>query len=166
MFHFIGLNMVLIILHYGHLLSSMLPGCTIRYLVEQQDSLSPNTMLIIAILCPTLVCTPSFKRIRKLQNGISMIRWVSFMVSWKFTHLWWQLSGNEGLVCSSSFNVVCDFFQTVCSSGENNTVFDAICNLLFKSHWDVYAKDEFSVNGKLIYFMPPLDEVWPSEPEH
>ena len=53
MFHFIGLNMVLMIWYCGHLLSSMLPGCRIWYLAEQQDSLqlncSPRLMLIIEI---------------------------------------------------------------------------------------------------------------------
>ena len=54
MFHFIGPNMVLTIWHYGHLLSSMLPGCTIENLAELQGLLhlrcSWRLILIIKIL--------------------------------------------------------------------------------------------------------------------
>ena len=49
--------------------------------------------------------------------------------------------------------------------GENYMVVDAIFNQLFESKHDVYAEDEFSVDGELIYSLPPLDEVWLSEPE-
>ena len=45
-------------------------------------------------------------------------------------------------------------------------IIDAICNLLFESNWDIYAKDEFSVDGELIYSPLHFNEVWLSEPEH
>ena len=58
-----------------------------------------------------------------------------------------------------------DLFQTVFSLGDNNIVADTICKQLFGSNWNIYAKDVFSVDGELIYSLPPSDEVWLSEPE-
>ena len=67
---------------------------------------------------------------------------------------------------SPQFHVVFDdLFHTNFSSGDNDIVIDAICNQLFKSNHDVYAEDEFIVNGEFIYFLPFLDVVWLSEPE-
>ena len=43
MFHFIGLNVVLMIWHYGCLLSSMLDGCTMGYLAQQASKWSENS---------------------------------------------------------------------------------------------------------------------------
>ena len=45
-------------------------------------------------------------------------------------------------------------------------VVDAICNQLFESNWDIYAEDELSLDGEMIYSPPSLDDVWLSEPEH
>ena len=55
--------------------------------------------------------------------------------------------------------VIGDLFQTIFSSGDNEIFVDAICNQLFESHWDIYAEDEFSVDGELIYSLPTIDEV-------
>ena len=64
-----------------------------------------------------------------------------------------------------NFMLFDDIFQTIFSSGENDMVVYAICNHLLKSNQDVYAKDEFSVDGELIYPLSPFNEVWLSEPE-
>ena len=45
-------------------------------------------------------------------------------------------------------------------------VVNVICNELFGSNGDLYANDEFSVDGETIYSPSPLDEVWLSKPEH
>ena len=54
-----------------------------------------------------------------------------------------------------------DLFQTVLTSGENDIVFNTICNQLFESNLDFYDENEF-----MIYSPPPLDEDYLSEPEH
>ena len=94
-FHLIGLNMVLMIWHCDHLLSSMQPGCTIEYLVKQWDSLqyhcSPRLVLIIKFFLEDVLLlfwTPSFKTVRKLLSRIIMFEWVSSLVSQLITHLW------------------------------------------------------------------------------
>ena len=85
MLHFIGLNMVLMIWHSGHLLSSILPGCIVRYLAEQQDLLHLNCslrlMLIIKIFSELmfedvlpLFWTLSIKMVRNFKNGINVLR--------------------------------------------------------------------------------------------
>ena len=67
---------------------------------------------------------------------------------------------------SPQFHVVFDdLFQTVFSSGDNNTVIDAICNNLFETNREVYAEDEFDADENLVYRPPPLDEVWLDESE-
>ncbi len=42
---------------------------------------------------------------------------------------------------------------------------DEIYNNLFEFKRDVYAEDEFDVNGNLVYCPLPLDEVWLDESE-
>ena len=56
-----------------------------------------------------------------------------------------------------------DLFETVICQGENDNVVDGICNDLFEWNRDSYAKDEYDDNGKLIYWPPPLDNVWLDE---
>ena len=84
MSHFIGLNILLMIWLYGHLLSSMLARYTMEYLVEQQDSLQLNCslrlMLIIKIFSELmsedvllLFWTLIFKTVRKFQNGSNVL---------------------------------------------------------------------------------------------
>ena len=44
-------------------------------------------------------------------------------------------------------------------------VVDEICNNLFEFNRNVYAEDEFDVNGNIVYHHPPLNEVWLDETE-
>ena len=54
------------------------------------------------------------------------------------------------------FHIICDgLFQTIFSLGDNDMVVDAIFNQLFESNEDVYAEDEISVDGELIYSTAP-----------
>ena len=70
-----------------------------------------------------------------------------------------------GYVCLQFHIVFDDLFQTVFSSCDNDIIVDAICNHMLESNWYIYAQDELSMTGEMIYCPPPLDEVWLSEPE-
>ena len=85
-------SMVLMIWHFVHLLLRMLPGCTIGYIGEQRDLLwldySQRLVLIIEIFSELmyvdillLFWALGFKMVRKFQNGIDVLGWVSSMVS-------------------------------------------------------------------------------------
>jgi hypothetical protein len=58
-----------------------------------------------------------------------------------------------------------DLFQTVFSSGGNDALVDTICKNLFDFNRDVYAEAEFDSSCKIVYWPPPLDEVWLDESE-
>ena len=58
-----------------------------------------------------------------------------------------------------------DLFQTVYSAGENTSITDAICDLLWENNRDIYAEEEYDNDGMLVYQPPPLDKVWLDEPE-
>jgi hypothetical protein len=65
---------------------------------------------------------------------------------------------------SPQFHVVFDdHFHTVYGDGEGNLITDAICDLLWENDWELYAEDEYSPDGSLIYTPPPLDKVWLDE---
>ena len=66
---------------------------------------------------------------------------------------------------SPLFHVVFDdLFQTVFRLGDNFIVVDTMCDQLFKSNKNIYAEDDISVDGELIYSLTPLNVVWLSEP--
>ena len=82
---------------------TMIPGCAIEYLIEQQDSLQSNCslrlVLIIEIFSELMsedvllsFWTLTINMIREFKNKINMLGWVSFLVFPMITHLWWQLS--------------------------------------------------------------------------
>ena len=150
MVHFIGMNMALMIWHYGHLLSNMLPGCTIQYLAEQHDLLQlnclPRLVLIIEIFSElmsrdalSLWWNLSFKMVRKFQNGIEVLRWISSLVSWMTNHFWWQLPGIWQPVMLVHDSML-SFSNHFCS-GDNDMVIDAICYHLYGSNLDVYSEE-------------------------
>jgi hypothetical protein len=58
-----------------------------------------------------------------------------------------------------------DLFQTVFSTGENDPVVDAICNLRWDNNQEFFAEEEYDKDGMLVYQPPPLDEVWLSKSE-
>ena len=47
--------------------------------------------------------------------------------------------------------------------GPNTDLVDAMCEELFKTSCEVYAKDEYDAEDNLVYHLPPLDEVWLDE---
>ena len=53
-----------------------------------------------------------------------------------------------------------DLFETVFSSGANNTLIDSICENLYGTSCKVYATNEYNAHHNLVYKPPPLDEVW------
>ena len=58
-----------------------------------------------------------------------------------------------------------DKFETVFSTGENDQVVAAICDMLWDHNRELYALDEFDDDGILIYQPPPLHDVWLTEEE-
>ncbi len=68
---------------------------------------------------------------------------------------------------SPQYHLVFDnLFETLFSAG-NDILIDDICNCLFNSDQDMYFHDdEFISHYPLVYHLPPLNEVWLSEPEY
>ncbi len=61
---------------------------------------------------------------------------------------------------SPKYHLVFDkLFETVFSTGNDALLDYSDCDLYFYD-------DEFITNDPLVYHLPPLDEVWLSEPEH
>ena len=102
----------------------------------------------------------------KLQNGQTSPKWnqcawLGWFISFSndYSSLVVNVRNLRTNSVSPQFHVVFDgHFQIVFSSGENDMVVNAICNYLIESNQDVFAEDEFSVDGKY--------EVQLSEPEH
>ena len=62
---------------------------------------------------------------------------------------------------SPQYHVVFDdLFETVFSSGGNDTLVDTICENLYGTSCEIYATDEYDADNNLVYKPPPLDEVW------
>jgi len=66
---------------------------------------------------------------------------------------------STGYISLQSHLVFDDLFETVVYLGEDDIVFNAICNNLFDLNRDWYIEDEYDENDKLVYRPPPLDEV-------
>ena len=47
----------------------------------------------------------------------------------------------------------------------NDIVADTVLMELFENNQNICAEDEFSMGGEQIYFPPPLDKSWLSEPD-
>jgi hypothetical protein len=51
-------------------------------------------------------------------------------------------------------------FETVFSSGANNSLVNSICKNLYGTSCEIYATDEYDAHDNLVYKPPLLDEVW------
>ena len=76
----------------------------------------------------------------------------------------WNL--HTGFISSQHHVVFDDKFETVYHDGKSSEELDCICDKLFVSSRECYAKEEYDEDGILIYKPPPLDEVWLTEGEH
>ena len=56
-----------------------------------------------------------------------------------------------------------DLFETVICARYDESIFNSICNDIFELNRYWYTKDEHDDTGKLIYRLPPLEEVWLDE---
>ena len=62
---------------------------------------------------------------------------------------------------STHFHLVFgDIFETVISSRDDGSVFNAICNDIFDLNRDWYTDDEHDDTGNLIYRPTPIENVW------
>ncbi len=65
---------------------------------------------------------------------------------------------------SPQFHVIFDdLFETLIRNGDNDAIFNSICNGLFERNQELYVEDEFNADGMLIYKPPPLHKVWLDE---
>ncbi len=115
--------------------------------------------------CPVFVLDP------KLQDGKKIPKWYCQARQGQFL----DFSDKHSLLVATvrhlttglvnpHFHVVFDdHFHNVYGDDEENLITDAICNLLWKNDWELYAEDKYGPDGSLIYTPPPLDKVWLDE---
>ena len=115
--------------------------------------------------CPVYVLDP------KLQDGQKIPKWNRRARQGQFLGFSDEHSSlvasvrhlSSGFV-SPQFHVVFDDrFHTVHGSGNDDSVIDTICDLLWENDREIYAENEYGPDGSLIYTPPPLDKVWLDE---
>ena len=114
---------------------------------------------------PVFVLNPKFQNDQKLPKWNRRSRMGQFL-GFSDEHL--SLVANvqnlsTGYISPHYHLVFDDFFETVIRQGDNDNVVDGICNDLFECSRDWYAEEEYDDVGKLIYWPPPLDDVWLDE---
>ena len=117
--------------------------------------------------CPVFVLDPKLQDGKKIPKWNCRSRLGQFLgFSDEHSSLVANVRNLSTSFVSPQYHVVFDdLFQTVFSSGDNDTVVDEICNNLCEFDRDVYAEDEFDVQRNLVYPTPPLDEVQFDESE-
>ena len=70
----------------------------------------------------------------------------------------------EHWVCFPQYHLVFEnFFESIFCQGDNDAVDNSISNELFCCNRDWYAKEEANDANDIIYWPPPLDDVWLDE---
>ena len=154
MSHFIGMNIVLMIQHYCHLLLNIQLGCIIRCHIKLQESLqwncSPRLILIIAIFSKLtsgdfllshwfLSC----KMVLNFLNEIELIKLVSFLASLMCSYPWCQISGIWRLAILALNFILSLMTENWCE----------ICRKMFESNWDIYTEDKSLWMGNQSIFL-------------